>query len=469
MPLFFTYFFTFSFFISAVFVSAQSLEQPTETILSFEAYIGYVKKHHPLVKQANLVLAFGAATLLKAQGGFDPTFDVDYDRKEFKNTEYFDLLNTTFRIPTWYGIEFKATFEEHTGVFLNPNLTMPEGGLYSAGVSFSLAQGFLINERMAALKKARFFEVQTKADRDVLVNTILFDASTAYFEWVEATNEQRIFDTFLENALTRLTAVSRSVAMGYKAAIDITEARIIHSDRQLYLEAARLKSRKAALKVSTFLWINDTPVELQDIVVPLFPEQSKIASSLNLLGTIDDEQGAIDHPRLRSLDAKINGLIIDKKLKQNKLLPKLDVYYNLLSPSVAANSFNTANYKAFVHFSVPLFLRTERGDVRVAKIKLQEAGFERSATSLSIRNNIDVVNAEIASLEIQYGIIKLIITDYMALLSAESRRFFLGESSLFLINAREQKLIDAKRTENEIGVKQLLATARLYRALGIIL
>jgi hypothetical protein len=162
MPLFFTYFFTFSFFISAVFVSAQSLEQPTETILSFEAYIGYVKKHHPLVKQANLVLAFGAATLLKAQGGFDPTFDVDYDRKEFKNTEYFDLLNTTFRIPTWYGIEFKATFEEHTGVFLNPNLTMPEGGLYSAGVSFSLAQGFLINERMAALKKARFFEVQTR-------------------------------------------------------------------------------------------------------------------------------------------------------------------------------------------------------------------------------------------------------------------------------------------------------------------
>jgi outer membrane protein TolC len=469
MPLFFTYFFTFSFFISAVFVSAQSLEQPTETILNFEAYIGYVKKHHPLVKQANLVLALGAATLLKAQGGFDPTFDVDYDRKEFKNTEYFDLLNTTFRIPTWYGIEFKATFEEHTGVFLNPNLTVPEGGLYSAGVSFSLAQGFLINERMSALKKARFFEVQTKADRDVLVNTILFDASTAYFEWVEATNEQRIFYTFLENALTRLTAVSRSVAMGDKASIDITEARIIHSDRQLHLEAARLKSRKAALKVSTFLWINDTPVELQDTVVPLFPELSNIASSLNLLGTIDDVQGAIDHPRLRSLDAKINGLIIDKKLKQNKLLPKLDVYYNLLSPSVAANRFNTANYKSFVHFSVPLFLRTERGDVRVAKIKLQEAGFERAAISLSIRNNIDVVNAEIASLEIQYGIIKLIITDYMALLSAESRSFFLGESSLFLINAREQKLIDAKRTENEIGVKQLLATARLYRALGIIL
>ena len=31
-----------------------------------------------------------------------------YNTKEFKNTEYYDELNAAFKIPTWYGVEFKA-------------------------------------------------------------------------------------------------------------------------------------------------------------------------------------------------------------------------------------------------------------------------------------------------------------------------------------------------------------------------
>ena len=197
-----------------------------EQVLSFEVYLGYVKQQHPLLKQANLQLSVGEASLLKSRGGFDPKIEVDYDRKKFKNTEYYDLLNATFKIPTWYGIEFKANFEENTGAFLNPNLVVPDGGLYSAGISFSLAQGFLINERMAMLKKARFFVDQTTAQRDLLVNNLIFDASTAYFEWVEANNEQQIYASFLDNAKLRFEGVKRSVELGDKAAIDSTEAKI---------------------------------------------------------------------------------------------------------------------------------------------------------------------------------------------------------------------------------------------------
>jgi hypothetical protein len=122
-------------------------------ILTFEEFLGFVKKHHPLVKQANLVLSIGEANLLKARGGFDPKFEVDFDRKKFKGIEYYDQLNSTFKIPTWYGVELKANFEQNSGQFLDPSLTAPNEGLYSAGVSFSLAQGILINDRMAALKQ----------------------------------------------------------------------------------------------------------------------------------------------------------------------------------------------------------------------------------------------------------------------------------------------------------------------------
>lgn len=439
-----------------------------ENTLTFQEYLGYVKKHHPLMKQANLTLKMGEATLLRARGGFDPKIDIDYDRKKFKNTEYFDQLNATFKIPTWYGIEFKANFEENTGQFLDPSLTVPEDGLYNAGVSFSLAQGFLINERMASLKKARFFIDQTKADRDLLVNNLLFEASKAYFDWIEATNEQNIYANFLENASVRLDAIERSVAVGDKAAIDITEARIILQNRQLNLEAATLKRRKAALLVSNYLWLDEVPLELQDSVIPMLPTLAIVETSLQLEGITNMDALVASHPKLKSLDAKIDGLTVDRALKRNKLLPKLDLQYNFLSQEYdQLQSFNTANYKAFVNFSFPLFLRKERGDVRLADIKLNDVTFERTATTLTLQNKIDATQAEIVSLEKQTLLIDNIVTDYIALVNAEERKFELGESSLFLINSREQKLIDAQLKENELLIKNLGATAGLYNALGI--
>ncbi len=437
-----------------------------ESMLSFEEYLGYVKKHHPLIKQAELTLSVGEANLLKARGGFDPKIEVDYDRKTFKDTEYYDQLRATFKIPTWYGIEFKAEFEENTGDFINPNLTVPKDGLYAAGVSFSLARGFLINERMASLKKARFFKEQTKADRDLLVNNLLFDASKAYLAWVETTNEQFILETFLENASTRIKAVQRSVDEGDKAAIDITEARITLQNRQLDLEAVVLKRRKAALVASNFLWLDDIPMEIRDNVTPALPEYSILEASLLL----DAPSKLLEnHPKILSLDAKINGLTIDKRLKNNKLLPKLNLKYNFLSPDIdQVDTFNTTNYKASVDFSLPLFLRKERGDAKLAKLKLQDANFERSSLTLTIRNKITAANAEIESLDIQNELIRTIVKDYKILVKAEERKFLLGESSLFLINSREQKLIDARLKENKLTIKQLSALLKLYNAMGIV-
>lgn len=455
---------SFAFILSNIVSSQEKLEE----YLSFEEYLGYVKKHHPLMKQANIVLSIGEANVLKARGGFDPKIEVDYDRKSFKGTEYFDQLNATFKIPTWYGIEFKANFEENTGAFLNPNLTVPEDGLYSAGVSFSLAQGLLINERMAALKKARFFREQTKANRDLLVNNLLFEASKAYFDWLETVNAQRIYTAFLDNAKTRLNAIERSVTLGDKAEIDITEARIALQNRQLNLEAATLKRRKAALVISNYLWLNDVPIEVKDNVVPTEPEIDTLKTVLLLEGITNTNALVNTHPKLLSLDAKINELTVDRSLKRNKLLPKLNLQYNFLTTDFdQLNSFNTANYKAFVNFSVPLFLRKARGDVKLASLKLQDANFERISTSLNLKNKIEAVQAEIKSLETQNNLIDGIVKDYTTLLNAEERKFFLGESSLFLINSREQKLIDSQLKNNKLIIKQLKATASLYNALGV--
>ena len=149
--------------------------QDSTTVINLSEYLGYVKTFHPIVKQANLVINESEAKLLKARGAFDPKLEVDYDRKKFKNTEYYDKLNAAFKIPTWYGVELKGNFEENDGFFLNPEGNLPEDGLYSAGVSVSVARGLLINKRMAMLKQSKIFVKQAQADRQLLVNNILYE------------------------------------------------------------------------------------------------------------------------------------------------------------------------------------------------------------------------------------------------------------------------------------------------------
>jgi len=150
-------------------VSAQVLDSLSQAsnVLTLNEYLGYVKRFHPVAKQAQLEVNMAQANLMTARGAFDPKIEVDYERKKFKSSEYFDILNANFKIPTWFGIELKAGFEQNQGQFLNPQNDVPEEGLYSAGIGIPLGQGLFINERMATLKQARIFTALSQAERDL--------------------------------------------------------------------------------------------------------------------------------------------------------------------------------------------------------------------------------------------------------------------------------------------------------------
>ena len=436
-------------------------------VLGFREYLGYVKKYHPVVKQANLTIDMAQAKVMKARGGFDPKVEVDYSQKQFKGSEYYDLLNATFKIPTWYGIELKANFEQNEGEFVNPERFVPDDGLYSAGVSFSLGQGFLMNERMATLKKAKFFREQTAADQEILVNEVLYEASLAYFKWLRAYNEVVVFNDILGNALQRFEGVKRSAEAGDRAIIDTVEAKISYQNRTLGLEQARVKFMKRSLDLSNFLWLQDNvPLELQPGVIPTDNIEGEIDATLNVTGTPLNAFTLESHPKLRSLDRKIDGLKVDRRLKGNRLLPVIDLNYNFItSTPEVGNSFNTAEYKGGLRFALPLFLRKERGEYKLARLKVTDAEYERTTAQLSLQNKITALYNELDSFVIQNDLIADIVTNYMQLLRAEERKFSFGESSIFLVNSREQKLIESRLKQLEIQNKFLDTKARLFNTL----
>ncbi|WNH07920.1 TolC family protein [Thalassobellus suaedae] len=452
-----------------LFISSFLSAQDSLSVISLSEYLGYVKTFHPVVKQANLIIDESEAKRMKARGAFDPKLEVDYGRKKFKNTEYYNKLNASFKIPTWYGVELKGNFEENSGYYLNPEATLPEDGLYSVGVSVSVAQGMLINKRMAMLKQAKMFINQAKADRQLLVNTILYNATITYFNWLKTYNEKRVYEDFLVNADMRFNGIKRSYETGDKPAIDTLEARIALNNRKLNLEKSNIKFIKSSLELSNYLWLNEnTPIEIKEGITPDLNTFETIDTVLNTSIFDIENTDLNNHPKLKSLDYKFQSLNIEKRLKLNNLLPKIDLQYNFLSqtPEVS-RSFSTSTYKSGLNISFPLFLRKERADLKLAKLKLQDTKFEIQSTKVILKNKINAIKQELASFVLQNDYTTIIVDDYKKMLTAEERKFFLGESSLFLVNSRESKLIDAKLKAISLENDFFKTKANLFNVLAI--
>ena len=442
-----------------------SAQQGALEVLSLEEYLGYVKAYHPLVKQANLKLDASQAELMKARGGFDPKIAVDYDRKEFKETEYFDKLNASFKIPVWFGINLKGGFEQNEGVYLNPEKTVPENGLYSAGIEIPLGQGLWINKRMTALKQAKLYLKQAEAERLLEVNKTLYEATIAYFKWLNTYNKQTVYSEFLVNAEQRFQGVKLQYEQGEKAAVDTLEASITINSRKLALEKADMEVMKSRLELSNYLWLdNEIPVELQATVIPDMTTLNTVDTVLKLEDLELQATGLDQHPKLQALDYKSQILKVEERLKKNALLPKIDLQYNWLTTKpTELGIYNNSDYKAGVRMSWPIFLRKERGNLKKTKIKLQDLDYQRASTRYALQNKWESYQRALASYQRQQELTETVVSDYERLVAAENRKLMLGESSLFIVNSRESKWIEAALKAIDVQNATLKVKADIFQ------
>ncbi|WP_286970043.1 TolC family protein, partial [Flavobacterium sp. UBA4854] len=403
---------------------------------------------------------------MMARGGFDPKLEVDYNKKEFKGTEYYSLLNSSFKIPTWYGVEIKAGFDDTNGEYYNPQNKTPEAGLTSLGINVALGQGMFINQRMADVREGKLQVKLSDAQRKLRAIEILYQASEAYFEWRKSYNEAELYKNYLGFASTRFEGVKKLIAAGDAPAIDSVEAKITVRNRELNVENGNLKLAKAKLKLANFLWIENVPVELGDLVKPEQNLIQTIEETLKTDAMMVDVESLDSHPKIQSLETKMDILEVNRQLKANSLLPKINVGYNYISEPNYWNNFNADDYKFNIDFSFPIFLRKERGSLKMAKLKIQDMQFDIDQQRLELKNKVKAQQTEIASLRKQKVVIDNLVKDYMTMLNSEEKLFSFGESSIFLINSRENNLVSAKLSQISLENQFYLSNAELYKILA---
>ncbi|MFN4026499.1 MAG: TolC family protein [Flavobacterium sp.] len=441
--------------------------QNTSKELTYNEFLGYVKKYHPLVKSANLEINQAQANLMMARGGFDPKIEVDFEQKKFKDNQYYSILNSSFKIPTWYGVEIKAGFDNNEGIYLNPENTVPNQGLTSLGISVPLGQGLFINQRMADLRKAKIQVKLSQAERNLMAVSVLYDASVAYFNWKRNHNEVTLYQTYLNNANIRYQGIAKSIEQGDKPAIDSVEAGIIVRNRKLSLEESQLKLAKAKLELANFLWLeNNVPLELQDDIIPEENLALTIKETLRTNDLMLENPSLENHPKINALEQKIEMLDVERKLKANMLLPRIDLGYSYLSEPRYFDNYRFQDYKVGLNFYFPLFLRKERGSLQLAKLKLQDVKFDLDLERVSLKNKIKAQQTEINSLEKQKQLIESLVTDYNTMLTSEERLFTFGESSIFLINTRENNLVSAQLSKLLIENRYFDSNAKLFKIMA---
>ncbi|MEN9875908.1 MAG: hypothetical protein RLZZ529_905 [Bacteroidota bacterium] len=435
--------------------------------LNYNEFLGYVKKYHPLVKSAQLEINMAQANLMMARGGFDPKIEADFDQKQFKGKDYYSVFNSSFKIPTWYGIEVKAGFDNSEGIFVNPENALPNNGLTSLGITVPVGQGLFINQRMADLRKAKIQIQLSQAERKLQAIEVLYNASLAYFNWKRNHSEVQLYSTYLNNAKLRYKGIKTLINNGDKPAIDSVEAGIVVKTRQWNLEESRLKLAKSKLDLSNYLWLdNNIPLELQDDVLPENKLEQTISATLKINQLITDTISIENHPKINSLENKLAILEVDRKLKANSLLPKMDVGYHYLSEPNYWNDTNFNNYKIGVNFKFPLFLRKERGSLQLAKFKIQDTQFSLNLERVQLKNKINAQQTEIKSIEKQLQLLSSLVAGNSQMLQSEERLFSLGESSIFLLNSRENNLVSIQLTQLGLENRFLNSNAELFKIMA---
>ncbi len=455
-----------SFFVLSGTVAAQERKE----MLSPETVMELVRKNHPVAKQAALLNDQASASLQSARGGFDPVFDLESSRKTFDGKNYYYYNNPEVRLPTAAAVTIKAGTENNGGDNIFSESTL--GRSSYLGVELPLANGLLLDKRRAALKQANLLISQSEQDRRKEVNNLLLDAYSSYWQWAGAYRMFQVYGNFVTNAENRFRLLKIAYDNGDRALMDTIEALTQLQQFKLARAEAQGNLNNAAVQLSNFLWMPGDSIRL----LPSFyvPDTSRL-SNYQQVPILEDliTQAMLQHPDLQSTGFKIKSLETEQRLKFQGLLPYVGLKANILSKDYSfVKSFDAGyiqnNYKWGLTVNMPLLLRQGRGEYTKAKIKVRDTELELVGKKWLIESKIRFHYNEIVQLLQQIAITRDMEDNYRKLLRNEELKFAQGESSLFLINSRENKLLEIMEKQLSLWVKYQSSSYKIQWAAGIL-
>jgi outer membrane protein TolC len=164
---------------------------------------------------------------------------------------------------------------------------------------------------------------------------------------------------------------------------------------------------------------------------------------------------------------------IERRLKFQSLLPDIDLKYQQLVKGYDFTKMTNAawfdnDFRFGVRLSMPLRLSEGRGEYKKAKLKIEQLNLERVNKNIQLQTKLKQSFVEWQQTLAQLNLQKNTVYNYELLQKGEETRFLNGESSLFLINSREQKTLEAKQKWVELQAKNQQSLVGIKWSAGIL-
>jgi outer membrane protein TolC len=439
----------------------------TKGKLTLEVYLHAVDTNFPALVSAEDQRRISSANLLEKKGVFDPLFSTEDGYTRMQNTSKIGefkrvLFNyPKFELPFQSGVRAFAQYRLDPNSAQSPYIETGEGGEYSAGVFVPLLRGLIYNEQSVAVMQAKY-GIQLASQTYYLTRLdTLVRAGATYWTWVGAKKKTDVSKHILELSRVITNVAQQQEHSGDLARIYVTEAEEDVERRNADLFQSIRDFQRSSFRLSSFFF------DMGGIPLPL-PTEENVPDDIPIPKMVSEAQtehfvlmAFTSRPELKAIDVQKKMAIVDLKLAQNQLLPAVNAVYTQ-GYDTGLNGIHNV-YRAQLTVSEPLLLRTARGKVAAAKLRLDRLAKDRQAEEQRIRNEVlDAISAinlsfkRVESLEQQ---VKKADQVYLG----ERERFSMGDSTVFLMAERERQLNEAKirlidaEVEYHLGVLALNA------------
>jgi outer membrane protein len=446
-------------------ISLNGFAQATDTFVFNEArFLKQVYDFAPAVRNSNLEVDIQNQEWLAAKSAFEPKFIGGFDRKNFNSETYYNKLDAGVKVKTPIGVKVSGGYTDNNGVFLNPENNVPVQGLVYAGIEVPLGAGMFTDAERTLVKQQRL-----ESDAATLLNTLevndhLLESGEAYWDWYEGVMLLNLSQEAIVLAQNRLRLVSRKNRIGEAADIDTLEAFINFQNRQAFLLESTVKWEKFRNKVQNYIWIPEMTREL------LAPEVD-LDYTVTLPDSFTEREMTRLHPLISLLntDSLINraSLILAREFYK----PQVDLAFKLQEDGGTVGDFDynpQQNNYIGINLYMPILLRKQRAKANQSLIKEQIIGNNKQEMIVKITNAQRTFHNNTLNLKETIDLWNVASTNYKALLDAEQTKFRLGESSLFIVNTREQKWIFAREKYIKSYAEYRKSILRYYHSMGIL-
>ncbi len=430
-----------------------SLSSQTVRVIDFSGFIEHVTNNSPAAQRIYNTARAGEYQVEQARGQYDPQVSGSTNNKYFSDKQYYSYVKADIKQPIFTNQYIKAGYEYGKGAYINPEYSTPTVGLPYLGFEVGLLQGLIIDKRRAEVLKAQAYRDALKARSKADLNAVLFHASTDYAEWLFSRKQNQLFTFFFQLADFRTASIRHLTESGERAAIDTVEAEIYLQSRQLERQGALLDFTRKLADIRTYNW--NSPNDPADTTAQLQPMDSLeslfLMAKKNTMALMGADVNL--HPMLAEYRAKQRVYETEVRFRKEMIKPQLDVGYNFLYNEKTNSYLSANNYKWQATLSFPLFLRTSRNAYKLAKLDVENNGYDYLMKQAELLYKHTYLNQSTKLLLDQIALATQAADYSKRLLEAERLKFGNGESSVFMINSRESKWLETELKLCELKLK----------------